>query len=206
MSYPIPVFLLAFICFSAYLAVRRKKQSDRQLEANEAFLERERAANATRKKDISGLDYLPFSADRLPLGTDPDKELASYEAVLKDLSDKKIINLSRYSNTDLKLMYGPANLNSLTEYDDNYHALSSALGSYARRKAAVGQKEDAIAILTYAMELKIDSSRIYLDLAKLFQECGMPEQIRAIEDALSSMDENFAALVLPKLAAFHTAE
>lgn len=206
MRYPIPILLLTFICFTAYLAVRRKKQSDRQAEANEAFLERELAANATRKKDISGLDYLAFSADRLPLKTVPDEELASYEAVLRELSGKKIINLSRYSNTDLKLMYGPANLNSLTEYDDNYHALSSALSSYARRKAAIGCKKEAIAVLMYAMELKIDSSQIYLDLAKLCAECGMPEQIKEIETALSSMDKDFSALVLPKLAAFRTEE
>lgn len=202
MRYPIPVFLLALIAFTAYLAVRRKKQSDRQQEVNEAFLDRERAANATRKKDISNLDYLPFSSDRLPLGKDPDKELASYESLLKDLSEKKILNLSSHSNTDLKLMYGPANLNSLMEYDDNYHTLSITLFAYARRKAALGQEDDAIACLEYAMELKIDTSQIYLLLAELYQKRHEPEKIQTIETALSSMDESFAALVRSKLAAF----
>lgn len=206
MRYPIPLFLLAFIAFCAVLAVRRKKQADRQLEANEAFLERERAANATRKKDISNLDYLPFSIDRLPTGTCSDDALALDEAVFQKLSGQRIINLSRYSNTDLKLMYGPANLNSLTEYDDNYHELSSTLASYAARKEVLGRREEAIAVLEYAMELKIDTSQIYVSLAGLYQKQGSPEKIRQVEAAVSSMEEDFAALVLPKLAAFRAAE
>lgn len=206
MRFPIPVLLLAFIAFTAVLAVRRKKQADRQLEANEAFLERERAANATRKKDISHLDYLPFSTDRLPVGTCDDGELASDEAVFQKLSGQKIINLSRYSNTDLKLMYGPANLNSLTEYDDNYRLLADTLLSYAAKKEALGRREEAIAVLEYAMELKIDASKIYVSLAELYRKQGSPEKIRAIEAALSSMDDDFSSLVYPKLKAFRAAE
>ena len=133
---------------------------------NEAFLERERRANATRKKDISNLDYLPFSADTLPIAEYSDDKLASFEAVLKNLSGQKIINLSMYSNTDLKLMYGPANLNDLSEYDENYHVLSDTLLSYALRELELGRETAAAAVLEYAVELRIDSSRIYLTLAK----------------------------------------
>ena len=55
MRYPIPVFLFAFILFTAVLAIKRGKHTAKQEEANESFLERERLANATRKKDIYGL-------------------------------------------------------------------------------------------------------------------------------------------------------
>lgn len=204
MRFPIPVLLFTLISFTGFLAARRKKQSDRQQKANEDFLERERAANAARKKDISSLDYLPFDAARLPQESCPDETLAACRAALSELSGKRILNLSHYSNTDLKLMYGPANLKSLTEYDDNYHALASALLSYARRNEELKRTAEAAAVLEYAMELKIDSSQIYLELAGLYQKQGAPENISRIESALSSMEEGFASPVLRELAAFRT--
>lgn len=202
----LPIFLIALIIFTAYLAVKRKQQTRKQEEVNEAFLERERKANSVRRKDISNLDYLPYSADKLPLAESSDEELLACEKILKELSDKKIINLSQYSNTDLKLMYGPANLNALSEYDDNYHALSAALLAYAKRNADLDCIETGISILEYAMTLSIDSSQIYLLLAELYCKQHTPEKIASIIDAVSSMEESFASLVLPKLTSYHTAE
>lgn len=206
MRFPIPVFLFAFILFTAVLAVKRQRQTTKQEQANEAFLERERKANATRKKDISNLDYLSFSVQSLPIAEYSDEKLAEYESILTNLSSKKIINLSGYSNTDLKLMYGPANFNDLSEFDENYQTLSDTLFAYAKRETELNRTDSAITILEYAMELKIDSSQIYLLLAKLYQTLQTTEKIQTIIDTVSSMDESFASFVLPKLNAFRTAE
>lgn len=199
MRFPIPVFFICFVIFMAYLAYKRSKQSQNQENANSSFLERERLANTTRKKDISGLAYLPFSFDRLPVTHTPNEKLSAIEAKLKELSEKKIINLSMYSNTDLKLMYGPANLPALSEYDDNYHCLASTLLEEANCLTELGQTKDAAAVLEYAMELGMQQSQIYLLLADLYRKQNMPEKIQSIRDALSKMDASFCAYVLPKL-------
>lgn len=203
MRLPIPIFLLSLIIFTAVLAVKRQKSARAQQEVNEAFLERERRANATRKQDISGLDYLPFSLEKLPVGQIQDETILAYEDTLKNLSGERIINLSSFSNTDLKLMYGPANLNDLTMYDDNYNNLSHTLFDYAKRMQELGHTEHAVAILEYAMSLSIDSSQIYLLLADLYEEMHTPEKIQGIFDALSTMDESFRSLILPKLSDLH---
>ena len=195
----LPIFFISSIVFMAYLAIRRGKQTRNQENLNEAFLERERRANATRRQDISTLEYLPFSIDALPIAKDPDPQLAAYEATLQGLLGKRIINLSHYSNTDLKLLYGPANFMDLSEYDDNYHMLSSTLLDYAKRESELGCTEASIAILEYAMSLKIDNSQIYLLLAKLYQDQHMPEKIQDIAAAVSAMDQEFSSFVLPKL-------
>lgn len=202
----ISLFLPLFIIFLVVLSIKRHQQTHAQQNANEAFLERERTANATRKQDISGLDYLPFSADALPVGEFQDDELAGYEETLTKLSEKKIINLSSMSNTDLKLMYGPANFNDLSEYDENYHTLSSALLGYAQREEALNRTDAAVTILEYAMSLAIDSSQIYLLLAKLYQKRQTPEKIQTMIDTISTMDESFRTLVLPKLESFRIDE
>lgn len=206
MNFPIPVFFISSVVFVLFLAMKRGKQTRLQENTNEAFLERERQANATRKKDISNLNYLPYTADALLLDEDPDEELSQYVKILKDLSGRKMLNLSMYSNTDLKLMYGPANLNELSECDNNYHLLSDTLLNYAERENTLQRYEAAISILEYAMSLRIDSSRIYLMLARLYDEQNTPEKIQNIFHALSSMDDSFTSHVLPKLRSSHIEE
>lgn len=95
------------------------------------FWEREQKANATRKKDISTLKYIEWDTT-LPvkenntllsdiLKNNPEADSA-YNKIIS-VKDKNIINLTEYSNTDLKLKYGVANLEALTEYEDNYTLL-----------------------------------------------------------------------------------
>lgn len=199
MRLPIPIIFIWFIIFLVYLAFKRTKQTQNQQNANQSFLERERLANNTRKKDISGLNYLPFTTDRLPDSVSSDEKLNIIESELKELSNQKIINLSQYSNTDLKLMYGPANLPALSEYDDNYHRLAALFLDYASRQLELCDTSAAIAALEYAAELRIQSSRIYLLLAELYLKQGTPEKINTIRDTVSSMEEPFRRLVLPKL-------
>ncbi len=199
MRLPIPIIFIWFIIFIVYLAFKRTKQTQNQQNANQSFLERERLANNTRKKDISGLNYLPFTTDRLPDSVSSDEKLNIIESELKELSNQKIINLSQYSNTDLKLMYGPANLPALSEYDDNYHRLAALFLDYASRQLELCDTSAAIAALEYAAELRIQSSRIYLLLAELYLKQGTPEKINTIRDTVSSMEEPFRRLVLPKL-------
>ena len=199
MRLPIPIIFIWFISFIVYLACKRTKQTQNQQNANQSFLERERLANNTRKKDISGLNYLPFTTDRLPDSVSSDEKLNIIESELKELSNQKIINLSQYSNTDLKLMYGPANLPALSEYDNNYHRLAALFLDYASRQLELCDTSAAIAALEYAAELRIQSSRIYLLLAELYLKQGTPEKINTIRDTVSSMEEPFRRLVLPKL-------
>ena len=96
-------------------------------------------------------------------------------------------------------MYGPANLPALSEYDDNYHRLAALFLDYASRQLELCDTSAAIAALEYAAELRIQSSRIYLLLAELYLKQGTPEKINTIRDTVSSMEEPFRRLVLPKL-------
>lgn len=207
MHFPIPIFFISTVLFVSYLAFKRNKQTKNQERTNEAFLERERHANSTRRKDISNLNYLRISLETLPIAEYDDEELYSHEAILQKLCQKNILNLSMYSNTDLKLMYGPANLEELSACDENYHTLSSTLSAYAKRETALSRPDAAIAILEYAMVLHIDNSQIYLLLADLYKQQNTPEKIQNIIDVLSKMEadefeHSFASRLLPKIREF----
>lgn len=202
----VSLLLPLIIGFLAYYAMKRRRQDIAQKKVTDDFWERERQANMTRKKDISNLNYLTFSLEELPIGKCLDSELLACEDALKQLTEKKMLNLSAYSNTDLKLMYGAPNLPILTACDDAYHSLGNTLLAYATREMELSRNADAIQILEYAMALSIDSSQIYLLLAKLYQENNASFKIENIIKQVSSMDESFQKLVLPKLASCHTAE
>lgn len=195
----LPIFFITFVLFVGILALKRRRQERKQQDLNESFLDRERRANMTRKQDISNLNFLKFSLDALPDERYPDETLLMLETDLIGYHDAKIINLSRYSNTDLKLMYGAANFNQLCLYDNNYHTLANTLLVYAKRHQELGHVKEAIHVLEYAVSLRMELGQVYLLLAQLYQEQGAPEKIEELKQALSTMDEDFLSHTLPKL-------
>lgn len=196
-----PIFLPIFIIVASLIAHNRSKENTAQKKVTEDFLERERRANSTRKQDISGLDYIVLNLESLPMGKVQDDMLQKYEDTLTSLSREQILNLTGKSNTDLKLLYGPANLDTLLKCDENYHILSKTLLSYAKREQELDRIPEAITILEYASLLQIDISQIYILLASLYEETGQKEKISNIRDSLASMDESFCSYVLNKLEA-----
>ncbi|MDE6905060.1 MAG: hypothetical protein K2P76_09050 [Lachnospiraceae bacterium] len=202
----IPIGLPLFLIIGSLIAHSRHKQKSSQSKTMEDFFERERLANSTRKQDISHLDYLVWDLSLVPLGISQDSVLKDLEDKLHQLSHKQILNLSDKSNTDLKMMYGPANLDTLWACDDNYHELSQTLLEYAKRLTDLGFQKEAVAVLEYASSLQIDVSQIYILLAKLYQNTGTPEKISNIYTALEAMDENFRSYVLKHLESSHAGE
>ena len=93
------------------------------------FWQRERDANNTRKQDISQLDYVDFSGVTLPFAQFEDTLLKECEQQVLNLKDKKVLNLTGISNTDLKMTYGAANLPLLTQYDQNFTLLVRTLNT-----------------------------------------------------------------------------
>ena len=62
------------------------------------------------------------------------------------LEEQKIVNLTEYTNTDLKFKYGVANLTLLTEYDTNYNELITLLHSYGSILAKEGYSSQALSV------------------------------------------------------------
>ncbi len=202
----IPIGLPLFLIVGSLIAHSRHKHKSSQSKTMEDFFERERLANSTRKQDISHLDYMVLDLSLLPMGKTQDPSIKILEDTLTELSQKQILDLSDKSNTDLKMMYGPANLDTLWECDDNYHALSQTLLEYAKGLSDLGFSREAITVLEYASSLQIDISQIYLLLAELYQKNGCPEKISGIYAALDAMDENFRSYVLKHLESSHAGE
>lgn len=176
MKYPI---LASFILFLIYLSYNLKRNKKIEKKQEDDYWERERLANATRRKPLESLHYIKIPFDSLPMDVLTElPEIQEIHTQLHTLSEKKIVNFTGYSNTELKLAYGAPNITLLTEYDENFTNLITLLQRFAVLLSQNnGEAENAITILEYAISIGSDISASYELLIKLYQETGEPEKI-----------------------------
>ena len=135
------------------------------------MLEEERQANSTRKKSLDELEYITIPFESLPFGSNDGNELLiNDEEALLALKDKKVVNFTGISNTDLKLTYGAPNLPILSEYDQNYTNLVKSLDSWGNHLLENGLKTEARKVLEFAVECRTDLKSTYLPLADIYVE------------------------------------
>ena len=156
-----PIFTTIVISFLAIM-IYMKVTTNRFNTGDEKRIEEERLSNSVRKKSLDELDYITIPFDSLPFSTedgaessaDPgtevtDPAIAKDEADILALKDKKIVNITGISNTDLKFTYGAPNLPILTEYDQNFTELVRALDSWGTHLLEQGKKEQARKVKDY---------------------------------------------------------
>lgn len=183
-----PVLTILLLIFILWLNYEMRKASSKQQKASESFWAKENSSNLVRRKDISDLDFMTVTTDGLPLEDKEDDTINSYRDTILKLAGAKLINLSGFTNTDLKSLYGPANMSLLTEYENNYITMVSFLQKWADRLYSKGFIEDAQSVLEYAVRMQSDVIGTYKLLAKIYRLRKMPEKINELVDFLSDSD------------------
>lgn len=190
-------FLTIFLLFIFALTIRihysKKREGDRMKE----FWERESLANATRMKDISQLNYILIPYEKLPIHTDIDDGILQENLrILMELKDSKILNLTGYSNTDLKLEYGAPNITRLTEYDLNYTNLVRSLSKIGECYLSHNLREDALTILEYGISIDTDVKLNYELLVKIYSEEKRYDKIDSLKETASNLNSLSKAPIL----------
>ncbi len=154
----------------------------------ESFWEKERRANSTRKQSLDTLPYIVIPLETLPFIENTENEaLKDCQDQMLSLSERKIVNLTGISNTDLKLQYGVSNLNVLSDYDQNYTILARTLYSWGKELCTLGLKEEAARVLEFSIICKTDIKGCYLLLADLYAEKQKYEKIEALIEAAETL-------------------
>lgn len=180
LSMRIPVFSAIILIFVVWLQYEIRKTSRTSKKSMDQFWDNEKASNLTRKQSISDLELITISIDELPSEDYADQTLNSYRDKLKELNGKKMINLSEFTNTELKSRYGVANLSLLTEYDNNFTTFVSISQKWADRLYTGGNRSAAKAVLEYTIACHTDIPRAYRLLAEIYQKEGTPEKIEQL--------------------------
>ena len=208
MHFILPYFIIILVVIQLYI----KKSDTSQKNNIKKFWEREQKANATRKKDISTLKYIEWDTT-LPvkenntllsdiLKNNPEADSA-YNKIIS-VKDKNIINLTEYSNTDLKLKYGILNFKKLSEYDDNFTKFVSMLPDYYNRLKDAGYESLGNELLELAVEQGADSKNVYSLLANAFISMSKADRLaELIEKAkqLNSLSRDGIVSMLESLQA-----
>lgn len=174
-------FLASFIIFIIWLTYELKKHEKLEKNALNDFWRREEEANQVRKKSLDNLNYIKIPFDFIPKSLLSDnEEVRDCLELLNKLSEKKIVNFTGYSNTDLKLEYGTANLTELSQYDENYTLYARTIYKLANIYYQNGYESNARILLEKALESGTDISGNYLLLAEIYQKQGENDKLDAL--------------------------
>ena len=188
-----PMFFLLALVFTAWLAFERIKSSKQDDERVRAFWEREREADSTRKKNLDTISYIKvpnwITLDSLSssLPTD-DEELNRCNDILNSLMSQRILNLTGMTTTDIKLEYGPANINKVDEYDQNFTLFAQTIYAYGERLHTLGFDHEAMRVLRFGIDSLSDISGNYKLLATLYIKYGLQDKIPELKEAAANLN------------------
>ncbi len=178
-----------FLVFVVWLAYELRKQSRKEQKAVNEYWDRENKANQVRKKPLDDLSYIQVPFSVIPEGLLPENEtVQEYLTTLHHLSEQKIVNLSSFSNTELKMTYGTANLPLLSEYDQNFTLYARTLYLLAKEYYENGFVSNAQLLLEKAVEGGSDISGTYRLLLEIYKERNLTEKIEQLKLSAQALD------------------
>ncbi|MCR2047285.1 hypothetical protein NSB25_08350 [Acetatifactor muris] len=159
-------FLASFITFSVLISYNVKKQARKNRSSEKDFWTRESQANSVRRKPLDNLNYVTIPLEKFPTHLmNENADVMECIGIVESLASRKTVNLTGWSNTDLKLEYGTANITVLSEYDQNYTLLVRTLQKWSDLLLESGYDKEASVLLEFAVSTNTDISRTYYQLA-----------------------------------------
>lgn len=182
------VLLASFIALVLIISISLKKQSRLYQEREQDFWSREQRANSVRRKPLDGLKYVKIPLEAFPTHLlNENEQVLECITILETLTSQKIVNLTGWSNTDLKLEYGTANINVLTEYDQNYTLLVCTLQKWADLLLDAGYAKEASGLMEFAVSTNTDISRTYYLLAEYYASLGRYNEIDRLRETAKTL-------------------
>lgn len=182
------IILASFILLAGLIARQLSVSQKNSKKAEEDFWNREREANNVRKKPLDDLNYIQIPFEKLPFHIlTENQQVQDCIEQIHSLKDLKVVNLSEFTNTDLKLKYGTANITVLSEYDQNFTLLVRTLYKWGRLLYEAGYKEEALIPLEFAISIGTDVSGNYKLLATIYKEKGQFSKIQELTASASSL-------------------
>lgn len=178
----IPNLILPYILIIfGIVGLLRARAVKKDQKKRDDFFQKESEANSVKKRDISALPYIV--PDEALLNTDSsDPKITELLSELKTFKDKKILNLTGISNTDLKLKYGTANITELSECDDNFTSYCKVLYSIGKAYNEIGDTVSARRFLEYSVGIRTDITDNYVLLANIYRDNN---ELNRIDDLIN---------------------
>jgi len=193
------IFLL--ICIG--LTARYRFTGRKYEHATDEFWRRELNGDLSVRRDVN-LEELPYL--KVPLSQFPSDEALLNDEVYMDLleqiralADKRMLNLTEKTNTDLKLEYGRNHLEEMQKIGENFDALTVLLVSVAKRLVELSRYEDAVTVLEYGVKIGTDISTNYTLLGDCYANLGTTHKIPRLIETVEATDMVMKSAILTHL-------
>lgn len=197
MKYP---FFASFIVLCLLLMYEIHKRRNFEEQKYQEFLDEETRANNTRKQNIDNLDYITIPFDSLPTDVHTDNDIISeYLESINSLKNTRILNLTGISNTELKLKYGAANLDTLSACDQSFTFLVRTLNDWAYALYEQECINEARTVLEYAMSIRSDVGSSFELLAKIYKETNQKDKIKELISIANEINSLMSKSIVTKL-------
>ncbi len=185
---PFPSLFVCFLIFVIWLNYEKRKATKDAERQSQEFWQREDEANHARNKDISQLPFFKPDPDQIPLPTTEDENVCFYQKKVLTCLEAPMMNLSGYTNTDLKLSYGVGNFKTLSDYDENYNAFLMNLSNLGKAYQTAGLLTEAENTYLCCLDCGSDKSTDHLALADIYQEMNAPDKLSALISRVEESD------------------
>ncbi|MCR5649580.1 MAG: hypothetical protein K6F86_00170 [Lachnospiraceae bacterium] len=164
-------------------------RSMKKYDPNAEFLELEKKADMTPKKDIDNLPYITVDPSSLPLDIPTEnEETKEHQYNIRSLEGKKILNFTGISNTELKLTYGAPNIYFLQSCDMNYTRLVQNISRLAEDYINEGHENEAKILLEYGISIGSDVKKNFTLLAEIYNKEGENKKISGLKEAARNIN------------------
>lgn len=190
-------FFTSFILLVVFTQIAIRRSNSKEQKREDDFWARELEANGIRRKSLENLNYIHIPMDKLPFGALPQNdEVKLCEQTIRNLSEKKIVNFTGLTNTDLKMEYGAPNITELSSYDQNYTSLVTTLQKWAKELYNEGLYKEAQELLEFSVSTRSDVTASYRLLCDMYQtKLGMnKDEINQKINALIPIAESLNSL------------
>ncbi len=182
------IILASLIIFCSLVSMNLKRNKKQNKDTEQSFWNREHESNSVRRKPLNNLEYITIPLEQFPTQLlREDSTVNECIEILEVLSSQPIVNLTGYTNTDLKLEYGTANITVLMEYDQNYTTLVRTIQKWADILLENGFSSEAEILMEYAVSTGTDISRTYYKLAENYAIRLETERIKKLIDTAETL-------------------
>lgn len=196
---PFPSLFVCFLIFIAWMHYEKRKAGKKETRESEKFWQREEEANRTRNKDISGLPLFEISEDQIPMPDSSDENTCYYQKKVLEGMSLPMMNLSEYTNTDLKLAYGVGNFKTLSDYDENFNSFLMNLSNLGNAYFQTGLLPEAATVFRLCLDSGVTSMRNYAALANVYAAMGKSYKISDLIKEVERSERPDPSTIVEKL-------
>ena len=174
----VPIVVLVVVIAIAFKIAERKRM-DKARQNTQDMIDADDAANLARHRDIEEDFFYTVNLADLPVAQyseeDMRKPVAPYMWQTKVLAaaEKKMLHFDRqYSNVELKQMFGPANLDNVAKYEENFTNFIHAMRHWAEALLNAHRQEEARKVLEESVKAGSELSQSYTLLADIYHGSG----------------------------------